>query len=719
MNQTARRPTGYPLAYVVVSVGLFLFAMGEAHLRTRYDVGLRVSDFARAGWGALMFSGLALGLSWGIDRIAIRLPKRAWTLALAVVTSAPCFAAFYLSLKGPSKLFEFWPTGVGLLAAAFFFVRGNVHRIPQVGIVGPLILLGACSALGLPAQYAHERWDLNGYPIAIMVAALIPATVALTHFVTRELDESPVLRMVSPYLVGALAIGGLAAFPHVFPGLLFYLKLVGASFLVAGSIAFFSSRKGHQHSAGPKRATDFRLVAIVGALSVIALIWSRVQPVQQRFGALGFDSVAGLGAAVVSLPEDRDGDGYYAVGVPILDCDDGDAAVHPGVTTRSCEPVSPEKRERDPTGVKPPRHVVIVFSDGLRASDVYDPEVMPLLADRRAGRVSFERAYSPGNTTRLSVRPMLTGLTPTFFVHEPKVELPDGAWWFERVQSSMAVRWIVASEFAWMHDPQAWMNDPLVETYIGGADRNGRNIGLAMQEAIEHINRHPEGAAVGLFSTDPHIDYRCEDGTRNERRCYLEELAALDEALEALFDALGSGGLIDETLVVLTSDHGEEQGEHGNFGQHASTLFEEQIHVPLVFWYPELPETTVSTPVSTLSLEATLDDIWGFEPRATSAETSLLSVIVDGREVEPALVHHWTGLVLGVGVRRSAVIEEDLKLEYDFRTGHVRLVDLSNDPDEVRNVAGESSNATEVERLLDLLQARHADSFSRAVRIQD
>src|SRR2546430_5205476 len=65
------------------------------------------------------------------------------------------------------------------------------------------------------------------------------------------------------------------------------------------------------------------------------------------------------------------------------------------------------------------------------------------------------------------------------------------------------------------------------------------------------------------------------------RKLYDGEIAYLDEQLGVLFDDLRARGLYDRTLIVLTADHGEEFQEHGGWW-HGTTLYDEQIHVPLV-----------------------------------------------------------------------------------------------------------------------------------------
>jgi arylsulfatase A-like enzyme len=64
-------------------------------------------------------------------------------------------------------------------------------------------------------------------------------------------------------------------------------------------------------------------------------------------------------------------------------------------------------------------------------------------------------------------------------------------------------------------------------------------------------------------------------------RLYDGEIAYLDQHLGALFDDLKRRGLWERTLIALTADHGEEFQEHGGWW-HGTTLYDEQIHVPLI-----------------------------------------------------------------------------------------------------------------------------------------
>jgi arylsulfatase A-like enzyme len=96
------------------------------------------------------------------------------------------------------------------------------------------------------------------------------------------------------------------------------------------------------------------------------------------------------------------------------------------------------------------------------------------------------------------------------------------------------------------------------------------------------------------------------------RDSYDDCLGYLDEQLGQLFDALKLRGLLEKTLVVVTSDHGEGLGEHKQFG-HGYSLYRTEIRVPLVIRPPAVlnQSRVVSEPVSLRDLPATIVDLLG------------------------------------------------------------------------------------------------------------
>ncbi len=95
------------------------------------------------------------------------------------------------------------------------------------------------------------------------------------------------------------------------------------------------------------------------------------------------------------------------------------------------------------------------------------------------------------------------------------------------------------------------------------------------------------------------------------RDCYDDCIRFLDEQLGRLLNELERQGLLDNTEVIITSDHGEAFGDHGIFG-HSSSVNLDEIGVPLVILSPAAPAGRwVDSPVSLRDLPATVVDLLG------------------------------------------------------------------------------------------------------------
>jgi arylsulfatase A-like enzyme len=99
---------------------------------------------------------------------------------------------------------------------------------------------------------------------------------------------------------------------------------------------------------------------------------------------------------------------------------------------------------------------------------------------------------------------------------------------------------------------------------------------------------------------------------QSEIDAYDGAIAYLDDQIRQLLAELESRGVLQNTLVVITSDHGEEFGEHGVF-THGNSLYREGVHVPLLLLFPQrIPEGhRIEQWVSTRDLPATILDLMG------------------------------------------------------------------------------------------------------------
>lgn len=113
---------------------------------------------------------------------------------------------------------------------------------------------------------------------------------------------------------------------------------------------------------------------------------------------------------------------------------------------------------------------------------------------------------------------------------------------------------------------------------------------------------------------------------------YDGEIRYVDSAIDSFLNALDTRGLLDDTLVIVTADHGELFGEHGAYA-HPRQMYPELLHVPLLVRPPggTDPEQVLQ-PVSTLDIVPTILDTMG-RPVEELPGVSLLSPETHDREV--------------------------------------------------------------------------------------
>jgi arylsulfatase A-like enzyme len=167
---------------------------------------------------------------------------------------------------------------------------------------------------------------------------------------------------------------------------------------------------------------------------------------------------------------------------------------------------------------------------------------------------------------------------------------------------------------------------------------------------------------------------------------YDAEILQLDAQLARLFEALETSGLADETLVVVTSDHGEEFLEHGSV-LHGRTFFEEMVRVPLIIAGPGVERgRRVAEPVMLVDVVPTVLARLGVPVPAPLDGVDLLDD-ARGEPDEPRLVFSAADWKNEPPDRKRMLRRGRYKLIFDRITEKARLYDLETDPLEQRNLA--------------------------------
>jgi arylsulfatase A-like enzyme len=388
------------------------------------------------------------------------------------------------------------------------------------------------------------------------------------------------------------------------------------------------------------------------------------------------------------------------------------------------------------TSDKEVRGIVLISIDTLRADHLgsygYSRETSPFLDQLAARGTRFEQAVSTASWTLPSHASMLTGLYPSSHraVDADSSIAPSASTVAELLQAegfatgAVVTSWFVSANygfdrgFDWFQNLDQSAHETarktvdarevvdLAEEWL--AERADQRFFLFLHLYDTHYAYRPPPPYKERFATDytgrrrkyrSYNFYKRHPPTSErlafEESMYDGEIRYVDDQLARFYDILGGLGLNENTVIIVTSDHGEEFGERGSWG-HGHTLFEEQVHVPLLVAGPGIAgPQTISGQVGLVDLPPTLLELAGLSPPSGLHGRSLAPLLRGetgaGRSAaasgRPALLETSRFDTNLIGLRRRG-----WKLLIDLETGQESLFDLSADPGETQNLVSDRTD---------------------------
>ena len=231
-------------------------------------------------------------------------------------------------------------------------------------------------------------------------------------------------------------------------------------------------------------------------------------------------------------------------------------------------------------------------------------------------------------------------------------------------------------------------------------ERRAARVNEALDPWLEQHHADPFFAWVHYY--DPHQPF--DPPTPYDQlyagRPYEGEIAYADEVFGQLLDRLRQLGVYDRTIVVLTADHGEGRGEHGEL-THSVQIYNTTLHVPLIVHVPGTEGgRRIGAPVSSVDIVPTVLDLLGL-PIPDDVQGQSLAPILRGEagaEGDETLARRplyaetlAPRLGFGWGELR-ALMRGDRKLIYGPRP---ELYDLGADPDELHDLIDTETETAE------------------------
>jgi hypothetical protein len=401
---------------------------------------------------------------------------------------------------------------------------------------------------------------------------------------------------------------------------------------------------------------------------------------------------------------DRDRDGYSAL-LDGGDASDRNAEINPGIAEQVGDGIDNNGLAGDLTqqdlndwrtqhtalhsvhsSVPRPVNVIFFFIDTVRADHLsaygYQRKTTPNL-DRLAERsVVFENGFSPAARTAEAI--------PRFM---------QSSYWDAGVESWTQVLARNNYKVGLFPGRRSWDRYNRMMRVVPGAE------GKTLEENIDFVIKtlgdrdSSQPFCDFVYVPDPHLPYihHAEfDFGSSATDLYDGELAYTDSQIGRLLDWLERSGRFKDTMIVVMSDHGESLGERDVY-RHASQLYSEQTHVPVIIYHPEIAPRRVSDYVSTIDLGSTILSANGVACPEEYIGVSLLPLMKGEPFRRPPVYAELTKEEVSQYVRLDqqvhpewkkymAVSQDGFKIIFTRDVFTFELYDLKKDPKEERNL---------------------------------
>lgn len=696
--------------------------------------------------GLFLFGGAALGVLVFslVDLLAATLPTRRLTTrqlqrAAGLLLGAP-LVLLVVNLARSGALATMPALLVAGLVLAVLAVLAIPRLAPRLGAPdSPRFWLAAVFAgLQLLALFVHVHLAEDTFLVVrpgsaglhtilffgtwlLSIALLLPWAARISH----RIHEAPPSRWFWGWsaVAALIGVGALAVdrrlMVGLYPGVHLWLEFIGVLSLDAALSRLFV------HASPPRKPGTVRALRALGAAALLTIV------------------LAAAGFAVVAIGGHADDRAFRAA---IAETAPGPALLRlarsGGPTERGDQLAL---RHEDYHQVQPPANdwnIILISIDAFRGDFIPDPEDpdksgAPRLAELASTCVDFRRAYAPGSRTAIGMGALMLGRYSAHINWE--LWIWDGKLVNAATVSPDAIR-SLGNNLQYTTIPQIPPEGNLAQRLKAAGlktlatpwdgyskfFRKGAGFDAGF-DAYTDMNKHkwrepasPNVLPLALKQIDRakgkrffqwiHLFDPHESG--GDRKRYGELVRDMDSALGEFLDALDERRLRDDTVIVLVADHGEGLGDHRH-KTHGTSLYEEQVRVPMLICLPKRPGQVFRRPVSTLDAAATMLALAGADLTGVDG-VNLLPLIEAGtypvRRPVFTELHRYQSSQAERTVDMQAVILDQWKLIRDLKHDTAQLFDLATDPSEAASVlADQPVIARELEGLLDALNAGRSE----------